>query len=675
MTTIVAASQVVVQTPPVYEYLASRAQRMADALPPLPEDLAGWAARCAAVRQRLSTLLGLPAREPMRARTLATREAEDGQVEIEDVMFLWAGHTYVSGNVVRPRDNSRPLPTVVMPPGWVGEMNQAFYPPFLMAMARRGYLVLFIDDPHVMKREAPCAGLYGVASAAGTQVMGIQVFDVLRGLDYVLTRADVDPARIGITGLCQGAEQAWLAAALDERFKAAAPICGTTTFKEWARMPGVAGVDLGDASPYVTDVLQWTDWHEIGACIAPRPLFVASNAGDNWWPEAGFDQVVATLKYVYALHGRPENFRTLRDLRSHDMKPYMPELLPWFDEQLKTLPASETTATLPRGEPGEANFSMMRHLQQRITHRVRAMPARFDNAEDWRRYRTQMTVRLAKACDLDSLRVGTPRTIRREIERGIVKESLDVPQDAGLTLRLTLYHSRDGDARAAVILSHDGVQSDTDLIDVSEQLATAGYLVCVPAHASPVKGSPRDANNPVGYYGISSLYGAGDCVSLPPMAMRVWDDLAALALLRRRAGITPDAVAIVGLGAGGVDAAITAAVDPRLAALGAIGAITVEHWARHVAPSLGTTDRVMPYLPDITAYTELAYIYSAVAPRPLLLVDWADRPNWPQAAYNHVRAAASHVFDVTGAPHALTTEAATSPSGIDEILPWLDANV
>ncbi len=78
-------------------------------------------------------------------------------------------------------------------------------------MAKLGYVVLFIDDPHIGKRRAPYAGLYAASSAAGIPVMGIQVFDTLRGLDYLLTRGDVDPGRIGLAGLCQGAEQVWLA--------------------------------------------------------------------------------------------------------------------------------------------------------------------------------------------------------------------------------------------------------------------------------------------------------------------------------------------------------------------------------------------------------------------------------------------------------------------------------
>ena len=223
----------------VMQYFGDRALRMAAALPPLPNTLAEWEKRRATVREDLTRLLGLPAREPMRAKVLATRE--EGDLVVEDVAYLWGEGAYVSANVVRPKKSTGTLPALVVPPGWLGELEQECYKTFVYHIARHGYLLLFIDDPHVGRRAAPCAGLYATAAAAGTQVMGIQVFDTLRGLDYLRTRADVDPGRIGVAGLCQGSEQTWLAAALEDRFQIAVPVCGTTTYAEWARMPATTG--------------------------------------------------------------------------------------------------------------------------------------------------------------------------------------------------------------------------------------------------------------------------------------------------------------------------------------------------------------------------------------------------------------------------------------------------
>ena len=85
----------------VLKHLGERAAGMATLLPATPRDQEAWEARRKEVRGNLARLLGLPEREPMRAKILATRE--DGDLVGEDVIYLWSERAYVSANVVRPR--------------------------------------------------------------------------------------------------------------------------------------------------------------------------------------------------------------------------------------------------------------------------------------------------------------------------------------------------------------------------------------------------------------------------------------------------------------------------------------------------------------------------------------------------------------------------------------------
>ena len=654
-------------SPAVLQYLGERAGRLAAVLAPIPDDRAAWEQRRQVVRRELAGLLGLPGREPMRAKVLGTRV--EGGLVVEEVTYLWAERAYVSANVVRPKGVSGRLPALVVPPGWLGQLELECYKTFVAHTARNGYLLLFIDDPHVGKRLAPCAGLYAAASAAGTQVMGIQVFDALRGLDYLATRADVDLGRIGMAGLCQGSEQTWLAAALEDRFQIAVPVCGTTTYEDWARMPWATSVHLSDPSPYVAGVLRKTDWHEINACIAPRPVYIASNSGDNWWPVRGYDKVVATLDKVFRLYGKPEQFQHLRVLRSHSMTPFIPELSPWIDVHLKGLTASSGTSVPPAAEPVDADFSMLHYAQRRIARQTEALPAAFADREAWEGYRRSVAAWLRQACDVAGLRPGEPKRVSSRSADGLLTELVEVPQDEGLAVPVTLLASepRVPGRRPTVILSHDSGQcaGDSSLLRVAKALAADGCVVAVPEHASPNAASRRHVGN------ISSLYGVSDTVGLPPVAMRVWDDLAALECLLRRPEVAKGQVVMVGLGVGGVDAALAAALDDRIAALGVVGAGTVRDWAELVAPNLGGFDRILPYLPEITVRTDLQFVYSAAAPRPLLLVDATDRANWPQTGYRRVRKTAEHVYVLCGASKAVTATAANSPWGVEELRAWL----
>ena len=655
-------------SPAPLPYLADRASRMAASLPAIPKDLGAWERRQAMVRRDLAGLLGLPEREPMRAKVTATRE--EGGVVVEDVIYLWAERAYVSANVVRPRSAAGRLPALVVPPGWLGELKYECYKTFVDHMARKGYLLLFIDDPHVGQRIAPYAGLYATAAAAGTQVMGIQVFDTLRGLDYLLTRSDVDPGRIGVAGLCQGSEQTWLAAALDDRFQVAVPVCGTTTYEGWARMPSDTSVDLSDPSPYVAGVLRVTDWHEINACIAPRPVFIASNSGDNWWPVPGYNQVVATLDQVFRLYNKPEHFQHLRALRSHSMTPFIPELSPWIDAHLKNRPPASVTSR-PAALPADPDLSMLRYAQRRIARQSESTAATFESREAWEGSRRATVAWLRQSCDLDGLHLGGPKSVSCRTAAGLVTEWVEAPQDQGLVVPITLFYrvAKGPTRRHAVVLSHDSGQcaADPALLELVKSLAEKNCLVAVPDHASPHPASRRHVRN------LSSLYGVSDTVGLPPMAMRVWDDLAATACLAGRSDVAPHRVAIVGLGVGGVDASISAALDERIAAVGVVGAITIRDWAEQVAPKLGVFEQIMPYLPGIAGKTDLASVYSAAAPRPLLLLDGVDRVHWPSSGYDRVQKTAAQVYRLQGAPGALTAAPARAPCGAAEIGRWLEA--
>jgi len=649
---------------PVLEVLGDRASAMAERLPAAPTDLGQWQRRRREVRATLAAVLGLPVREPMRAAVTGTQQ--EGDVTIEDVQYLWAERAYATGNVVRLTEAKGPLPAIVSPPGWVGHLGEEYYRTWVFHMARKGYLVLFIDDPRVGKRKAEYAGFYGVASASGTQAMGVQVFDTLRGLDYLLTRADVDTGRIGISGLCQGSEQTWLAAALEDRFRVVSPVCGTTTYEWWSRMPAFLGVDLSDPSPYVEEVLNHTDWDEIDACIAPRPVLIASNSGDNWWPKPGFDAVVNRLRAVYGLYGVGEHFEVVFDLRSHSMTPYIKELEGWFERYLKPLPRGAAGQAWC-GEPVEPDTNMVRYFQRRIARQSEVLPNQFGSQQAWQGYRQAIVGWLKGAAEVSARWAsGGPAVVKRAQAEGGV-EVVYLAQGDGLVCPARCYEAATNVAKGTVVLSHDSTACGADraVVEVVEALRQAGWAVMTPEHVGANKASLRPANS-------ISLYGVGDTVGRGPMVLRVWDDLACVDYVRSQAGGGGKLV-LVGMGIGGVDAALAGALDERVDAVASVGVITMRDWADHVAPAAGSFDRVMPYVPGMLKQTDLQYYYASLAPRPLLLVDGTDRAHWPASGFARVRQTAGEVYELLEASKQLRAASAASSWGVQEVAAWLDS--
>src|SRR5207237_1796958 len=68
---------------------------------------------------------------------------------------------------------------------------------------------------------------------AGQTLLGLQVYDNRRAVDYLLTRPEVDGERLGITGASGGGNQSMYAGALDERFMAVVPVCSVGTYQAY----------------------------------------------------------------------------------------------------------------------------------------------------------------------------------------------------------------------------------------------------------------------------------------------------------------------------------------------------------------------------------------------------------------------------------------------------------
>jgi dienelactone hydrolase len=633
------------------DYLAQRADQLTGTWPPLPGAADVWPAYQAETIGRLSSLLNLPDREPMKAAVTGT--TEQGDVVREQVEYLWAGQTYVSATVIRSKLAAGRQTAVVMPSGFLGHYTFAPHCQFVDALARNGALVIFIDDPRTGRRQSPYAGLYATASAAGTQVVGIQVFDALRALDYLVTRADVDPGKIGIAGVEEGVVQAYLAAALEPRFQFAIAVGGTTTYQDLAR---AAAKHQGpnDPSTFVAGLLGFADVDRIAACLAPRPIVLAGRSAS---PD-GQARVLETVKSVYRLLGAEDRVQEVRGDLTDDPQRTMDDTMECFRKHVLPSLHSSSAAPMACDAPENPDFSMLHHMQRRIDQLAKSLPLPPASLPAWQDYRRQMIEWLATSCALSAVQPPADQTVSVSESNGVVTEQLLLGVDRNFCCPALLVHPAAPNAApyTAVVLSPGDRQSASSekIADAARRLAAGGLWVMVPDHASVEAHSRQPLGNVAKprFRGdeAAGFYGPADLVGLPPLALRVLEDLAAVRhLAGRRDGAASD-ILLAGQGTGGVDACLAAVLNERVAGVISIDATTFRSWAKDAAPEQLHFFHIMPYLPSLLTKTDLDCLSAAIAPRPLIVIRPKD--GWSRDGFDQVAATAASVYGLQQAESA-----------------------
>ena len=179
------------------------------------------------MRSRLADLLGIPDERVALDSESRGRFELDGIV-IEKWVFTSEPGSRVPAVLYRPIEHSKPLPGVVLTFGHGGSKSQPAYNYIGQLLAKIGIACLALDP--IGEEERHIRGAMGTrahdpfdvhckAWCSGRPIMGKMVFDTMRGVDFLLSREDIDPRRIGVAGnSLGGAIAAWMAV-LDVRLR------------------------------------------------------------------------------------------------------------------------------------------------------------------------------------------------------------------------------------------------------------------------------------------------------------------------------------------------------------------------------------------------------------------------------------------------------------------------
>ena len=146
-----------------------------------------------------------------------------------------------------------------------------------------------------------CQPVAGAALLLGQTMIGWRVWDVMRAIDWIETRPELDPARVGCLGCSGGGTCTLFAAALDTRIRAALASSCLNTFRD-SIMSLSHCIDN-----YVPGILNWAEQYDIAGLIAPRPLFAESGERDDIFPVDASKASFARGKKIYQVFGAAES--------------------------------------------------------------------------------------------------------------------------------------------------------------------------------------------------------------------------------------------------------------------------------------------------------------------------------------------------------------------------------
>ena len=147
----------------------------------------------------------------------------------------------------------------------------------------------------------PCNIHFIRGALLGINLLTLDIADTHRAVDYLLTRPEVDPTRIGSVGLSFGGTMTLWAAALDKRIHAACISCYLNEYESYAvRTGNFCG------SQFVPALRRYFDVSDIACLIAPRPLLIESGVLDEGFPIEASKRAYEQVKQAYEVRGKPE---------------------------------------------------------------------------------------------------------------------------------------------------------------------------------------------------------------------------------------------------------------------------------------------------------------------------------------------------------------------------------
>lgn len=463
--------------------------------------LSAWQQRQQWVRKTLAEVVGpFPAKTPLQATVTGT--VEQPGYRIENIVFQSQPGFFVTSTLFVPNTTggNKKTPAIVYCSGH-SQTGYRSYQKIILNLVQKGFIVFAFDPVGQGERlqyfDTATGKSFFQWPAFEHSYVGAQLFitgaslarymiwDGIRALDYLVTRQEVDTARIGITGRSGGGTQAAYIAAFDERIKAVAPENYITNFTRLFQSVGPQDAEQN----FMYGTRKGLDLPDLLIARAPIPTLMLTTTEDMF-PIQGAMETAREVRKVYAAYGKSQHFLMVTDEAPHMSTQKNREAMYAFfqrflnnpgnagDEAVQPLPAEVLRVT----KTGQVQTALQSETVFSINQRHAVNQAK---ALQEARKKIPATIpeMLRKAQQLSGYRdpiVATPIMMGRIQRQGYTISKYLLQSSPYLIIPYLLLQPEKSNGKAVVYLHPAGKQAAAGPQQEMEWLAQEGITVLAP---------------------------------------------------------------------------------------------------------------------------------------------------------------------------------------------------
>jgi len=328
-----------------------------------------WINRQEKMKNALLDIVGpFPEKTPLNPRITGILQ-KDG-FRIEKIIYESMPGLYVTGCLFIPDRINQKAPAIL---NVIGHNQEAFraelYQLLYLNLVKKGFIVLAIDPIGQGEMVQYFDPEIGFSSIGYTVVehfyLGNQCFlsgvsparyfawDGIRGIDYLLTRNDVDPARIGVTGFSGGGTITSYIAALDDRVKVSIPCSWSTASRRQTETKGTQDAE----TVFVHGLAKGITFEDLIEVRAPKPTLMTFTSRDEYLSIQGAREAYTEIKKAYKAFEKEDYLEFVEDNYKHWMTPKIRSAIYTFFMKHLDIP----------GNPDEEAIDLLTQEELRVT--------------------------------------------------------------------------------------------------------------------------------------------------------------------------------------------------------------------------------------------------------------------------------------------------------------------